>query len=61
LTAVDVKAVFLNLTQLATLAEELATEFENALGHLESEREDGSDRLGEVFSQMVRGHTCKKR
>jgi len=54
----DVKAVFLNLTQLATLSEELATEFERALGSVEDELmspggEGGSDRLGEVFCQMV--------
>jgi hypothetical protein len=52
--------VFLNLDQLATAADELATEFERAIGDDEPgpgvearEGEGGSDRLGEVFTAMV--------
>lgn len=52
----DIKAIFLNLTQMAAVADELATEFEVALGALDDESlsyEGGSDRLGEVFCSKV--------
>lgn len=49
--------VFLNLDQLAAVAEELATKFEEAVGEEEEEGRDGeggSDRMGQVFVSMVR-------
>ncbi|KAL1412485.1 hypothetical protein Q8F55_000230 [Vanrija albida] len=53
----DIKAVFLNLTQLAELSNELAEAFETAMGSEEDlvngSGERGSDRLGEVFSKML--------
>ena len=60
LSPADVKAVFLNLDQLAAVAEELATKFEEAVGEDEEEGrecEGGSDRMGEVFVSMVRNGT----
>lgn len=54
----DVKTVFINISQLAQIADELATEFENALGDPEDEvtspgGEGGSDRLGQVFTKHL--------
>jgi hypothetical protein len=58
LSPADVKAVFLNLAQLAVLSDELATGFERALGQLDSEIgspvETGADCLGEMFCETVR-------
>ncbi|WVQ86210.1 hypothetical protein IAT38_008378 [Cryptococcus sp. DSM 104549] len=60
LSPADMKAVFLNLDQLAAIADELATAFERACGEEEvgigamaREGEAGSDHLGEVFTTMV--------
>lgn len=60
LSPVDVKAVFLNLDQLAAAADELATAFEGAMGEQElrpgtSARggDLGTDRLGQVFASLV--------
>ncbi|KJD99978.1 hypothetical protein I311_06442 [Cryptococcus gattii NT-10] len=56
LSPADIKVVFLNLDQLAAVAEELATKFEEAVGEEEEEGRDGeggSDRMGEVFVSMV--------
>ncbi len=60
LSSVDTKNVFLNLDQLATAADELATALEGALGEDDNgpgavprEGEGGSDRLGDVFSSLV--------
>ncbi|EIW69293.1 hypothetical protein TREMEDRAFT_62157 [Tremella mesenterica DSM 1558] len=68
----DLRAVFLNLEQIAQLAEKLAAEFENAIGDTPNvgngaeadvregkdvrdgrEGEVGSDRLGEVFTNLL--------
>lgn len=57
LSPADIKVVFLNLDQLAAVAEELATKFEEAVGEEEEEGRDGeggSDRMGQVFVSMVR-------
>lgn len=58
LSKADRKAVFLNIRELALAADELATEFEDALGTDEetlvaSGGQSGTDRLGHVFSRMV--------
>lgn len=59
ISTADIRTVFLNIDQLAAAAEDLAQEFERAIGGDESaangagvsprEGEVGSDRLGEVF------------
>ncbi|KIR97159.1 hypothetical protein L804_05341 [Cryptococcus deuterogattii 2001/935-1] len=56
LSPADVKVIFLNLDQLAAVAEELAMKFEEAVGEEEEEGRDGeggNDRMGEVFVSMV--------
>lgn len=55
LSPADIKAVFLNLAELAGIADELASGFEGAIGEDGSGREgeSGTDRLGEVFSNLV--------
>lgn len=59
LSPADVKAVFLNIDQLASGAEEMARAFEAAMGEEEAgpgsarEGESGSDKLGEVFTTLV--------
>ncbi|ORY26806.1 hypothetical protein BCR39DRAFT_589529 [Naematelia encephala] len=58
LSSADVKAVFLNLSDLAALAEELACAFEEALGDDSSPQDGmsgdgGNDRLGEAFVDMI--------
>ncbi|WVN86058.1 uncharacterized protein L203_101216 [Cryptococcus depauperatus CBS 7841] len=56
LSSGDIKTIFLNLEQLASLAEELANKFENALGDVGQFEEIGkqqSDRVGEVFLEML--------
>lgn len=63
LSPADVKVIFLNLDQLAAVAEELAMKFEEAVGEEEEEGRDGeggNDRMGEVFVSMVR-HGKKKK
>ena len=58
LSPADLRSVFLNLEQLAGLAEELAVAFGKAIGDDRDsapgkEGETGSDRLGEVFASLV--------
>jgi hypothetical protein len=60
LSPADLRAVFLNIDQIAQAAEELATAFEAAMGEEEDgpgstprNGEGGTDRLGEAFSQAV--------
>ena len=60
LSPADTKSVFLNLEQLATMADDLATAFEGAMGEDEAaadtalrEGEGGNDKLGEVFMLLV--------
>lgn len=60
LSPADVRAVFLNIDQLATGAEEMAVAFEKAMGQEEGgpgvtskAGEGGSDKLGEVFTTLV--------
>ena len=60
LSPADLRAVFLNLDQLAQAAEELATAFESAMGDDDGggagnkrEGDVGNDRLGDVFTIMV--------
>lgn len=63
LSPADVKVIFLNLDQLAAVAEELAMKFEEAVGEEEEEGRDGeggNDRMGEVFVSMVRNGKKKK-
>ncbi|WVQ95442.1 hypothetical protein IAU59_002539 [Kwoniella sp. CBS 9459] len=54
LSPADLKAVFLNLDQLANAADDLATAFEQATGEQQMGREgdDGGDRLGHAFVKM---------
>ncbi|WVR08816.1 hypothetical protein IAU60_005874 [Kwoniella sp. DSM 27419] len=51
----DVKAVFLNLDLLAGAADDLASAFEQAMeqGSIAREADQGGDRLGRVFVEMV--------
>ena len=53
----DIKAVFLNLEQLAILSEELANGFEAAMkddaASIGREGDVGEDRLGQVFADLV--------
>jgi hypothetical protein len=60
LSPADARTVFLNLEQLAAGAEEMARGFEGAMGEEEAgpgpvarEGEGGTDRLGEVFMNLV--------
>ena len=60
LSPADTENVFLNLEQLAAVAEDLATAFEGAMGEDEvaanvspREGEGGNDKLGEVFISLV--------
>jgi len=60
LSPVDTKNVFLNIDQLAAIADELATAFEGAMGVEENgpgaiarEGEAGTDRIGDVFTTLV--------
>ncbi|OCF36003.1 hypothetical protein I316_02498 [Kwoniella heveanensis BCC8398] len=55
LSPADLKAVFLNLDQLANAADDLATAFEQAMGEQQIGREgdDGTDRLGHAFVKMI--------
>ncbi|KAK4689656.1 hypothetical protein P7C73_g456, partial [Tremellales sp. Uapishka_1] len=60
LAQMDVKAVFLNLEQLASFSEDLATELEKAMGEEEAgpgavsrDGEAGTDRIGEVFVSVL--------
>lgn len=65
LSPLDTRAIFINLEELATFADELATAFEKALGDatgaepiLKEGQEDlVTDRLGEVFLTVV--STCR--
>lgn len=65
LSPADVKVVFMNLDQLAAAAEELALAFEQSMGdepekvEKGKEGENGSDKLGEVFTNLVSGYTLK--
>lgn len=62
LSAADLKNVFLNIEQLASAADELASEFEKAVGEEDAnagpaarEGDAGTDRMGEVFTCLVSG------
>ncbi|OCF78769.1 hypothetical protein I204_00713 [Kwoniella mangroviensis CBS 8886] len=60
LSPADLKTVFLNLDQLASAADELATVFEQAMGEDDTglaammrDDEAGNDRLGQAFVSMI--------
>ncbi|WWD07212.1 hypothetical protein V865_005309 [Kwoniella europaea PYCC6329] len=60
LSPADLKTVFLNLDQLASAADELATAFEQAMGEEDTglaamvrDGEAGNDRLGQAFVSMI--------
>lgn len=60
LSVTDLKNVFLNIEQLASAADELAGEFEKAVGEDDAnagpgtrEGDAGTDRMGEVFTSLV--------
>lgn len=65
LSSWDIKAVFLNINELAYISDELAKEFDQAIGDAESDpgtpgADSVGDRLGEVFMKMVSIHGVRQ-
>lgn len=64
LSSWDIKAVFLNINELAYISDELAKEFDQAIGDADSDSgtpgvDSVGDRLGEVFMKMVSTQLCE--